>query len=132
MNTQTARTVIRHPASTALAAFALIAGVIGSAPASAGPVMETRSEKVSYADLNVGSLAGAETLYKRIQGAARKVCSPSDGTVGTDQFREWKRCYQTAIANAVAQANIPMLAAVHSNNGGGEQRLASLNHPSTK
>ena len=66
--------------------------------------------KVSYADLNIGTHSGAVELQKRIKDSATQACAqlkklyPS--SVDTDP-----PCVQTAIKNAMAQANKAIAAA---------------------
>ena len=61
---------------TALVALCAAAFLVGSAKAE--PVLITAefipSERVSFADLNLDSTAGRETLKRRIRGAAKRVC----------------------------------------------------------
>jgi UrcA family protein len=88
-------------------ALVLVLGLLGAAPALADP----RSETVSYRDLDLSTVAGAQTLYGRIKSAARSVCG-YEGRGITDQAF-WKGCYQGAISDAVAKVNSPLLTAVH-------------------
>ena len=90
-------------------AFAALVCVLGTAPAGASP--SEPSVRVSYRDLDLSSLAGATTLYQRIQGAAKQVC----GRAGADLVEQmaWKACYRHATADAVRQVNSPLLTAVH-------------------
>jgi UrcA family protein len=68
---------------------------------------------VSYADLDLSKPAGAQTLYKRIKGAAARVCG-SHGRYTTLEPRSvWHKCFDTAVANAVAQIDRPTLTALH-------------------
>jgi UrcA family protein len=66
--------------------------------------------KVNYADLNIGTHSGAVELQKRIKDSATQACAqlkklyPS--SVDTDP-----PCVQTAIKNAMAQANKAIAAA---------------------
>jgi UrcA family protein len=87
--------------------------LLGIAPAWPG-TSDARSTTVSYADLDLSSAAGAQTLYQRIQLAARKVC----GHPGADVIEQgiWKSCYRTAVGEAVRKVNNPQLTAVHSGN----------------
>jgi UrcA family protein len=94
-----------------LAALAAIA--CGSTRVSAADGYVSHSVKVSYADLNLSSEAGAATLYQRIRSAARNVCSPEPGERPLERYRDWKQCYETAINNAVGKVNSPLLSALH-------------------
>jgi UrcA family protein len=70
---------------------------------------EPRSEIVKFADLNVDTPSGAQTLYGRIHAAAKRVCWDSDPT--------WQRavaaCAREAEAKAVAKVGLPQLTAIY-------------------
>ena len=61
-----------------IALITLCAAAFLGGSANAEPVMVTTqalpSERVSFADLNLGSAAGQKTLKRRIRGAAERVC----------------------------------------------------------
>jgi UrcA family protein len=69
------------------------------------------SIKVSYADLNLSSTAGASALYGRIKSAAKRACG-YEGSSLTD-IRLWKRCVHEAVDDAVGRVNSPLLTQVH-------------------
>jgi UrcA family protein len=86
----------------------LITGVNAQAMIADDPVP---SITVHFGDLDVNSAGGAETLYKRIKGAARTVCDESTA----DRMARnslWYQCYDSAVARAVAQVNNGRLTAV--------------------
>jgi UrcA family protein len=89
-------------------ALVLILGLLSATPALA---TDPASVKVSYADLDLSTIAGAQTLYGRIRTAARSVCG-YEGRGVTDQAF-WNACFRGAIADAVAKVNNPLLTAVH-------------------
>jgi UrcA family protein len=66
---------------------------------------------VSFRDLDLSSIAGATTLYRRIQAAAKQVC----GYAGADLIEQssWRACYRSATDDAARKVNNPMLTAVH-------------------
>jgi UrcA family protein len=68
---------------------------------------------VSYADLDLSKPAGAQTLYKRIKSAASRVCGAGGRYTHLEGRKAWRNCYDTAIANAVAQIDRPTLTALH-------------------
>jgi UrcA family protein len=98
-------------------ALASAACLLASAAASAADRSETaRGLTVRYADLNMSTIAGATTLYRRIQGAARLVCG-DEGRALDDQ-RDWKICYHGAVSNAVSTVDSALLDSVyHQHNG---------------
>ena len=91
-------------------ALALVC-VLGSAAALASEADTTHHVRVNYSDLNMGTVAGATTLYTRIRGAARFAC----GEQGRrwEEIRQWNDCYREAIADAVAAVNSPLLTSVY-------------------
>jgi UrcA family protein len=86
----------------------LVLGLIGATQALA---TEPAGIKVTFRDLNLDTLAGAQTLHGRIAAAARQVC----GYEGADLIERaiWKSCYRGAIDDAVSKVNSPLLTAVH-------------------
>lgn len=97
-------------ASVALGSALLAGTALAAAPAADGNVA-ARTMTVRYSDVNLTTVAGATTLYRRIQGAARLVCGES----GRSLFEQHavKECYRNAVAEAVATVNDPTLTAVH-------------------
>ena len=105
-----------HPrrALTALGALAAcLIGAAGSALA-ASPADGAPTVRVAFGDLNLASAQGNSTLYARISGAAREVCS-----VDRVDFRDLARwaqarsCEAQAIAHAVQAVHSPQLAAIY-------------------
>jgi UrcA family protein len=69
---------------------------------------DDRSETVKFADLNVDTQAGAETLYGRIHAAARRVCElPAGEMAGV------RRCMNKAESEAIGKVNSPLLTAFY-------------------
>jgi UrcA family protein len=89
-------------------AIATLLCVLGTAPTWAAPTSIT----VSFRDLDLSSIAGATTLYHRIQSAARQVCgtAPETDLIGR---AAWQTCYRNSTADAVRKVNNPLLTAVH-------------------
>ncbi len=71
--------------------------------------------RVSYADLDLSTKAGAVTLYKRLQGASSAVCGPrSLRQAGSlQQSRDNTQCYNDVLSKAVAKANSTKLDEIH-------------------
>lgn len=107
----------RHSSSPWPVALAALACLFGATPVLAEAPMETRSVAVHYADLDLGSAAGAGTLYHRIQGAARMVCGYPDHSLAT--LAQVRSCNDGAIADAVTSVDAPLLSAIHSAHRGG-------------
>jgi UrcA family protein len=90
---------------------ALFAGAALASATAADGDLAVQSTTVRYADVNLATVAGATTLYRRIQGAARFVCGESGRSLA--EQHAWKECYQNAVEQAVAKVNNPTLSAVH-------------------
>lgn len=97
-------------ARAGIAAFAVCSCLV-SYSASAEP--SVKSQTVSYADLDLSKPAGVQTLYQRIKAAARNVCGPVDQYTYASSHRAFRKCCETAIADAVAQVDRPTLTALH-------------------
>ncbi len=69
-----------------------------------------RKETVRFADLDLSRIEGVAKLYGRIAHAARDVCDPLETQW---HFVEYRTCVDTAIANAVATVNRPLLTQYH-------------------
>lgn len=68
----------------------------------------TRTEiRVSYADLNLDSPAGIETLYKRLKTAASNACGPRSlfqaGSV--ELLTQNRQCYKGSLERAILRLN---------------------------
>ncbi len=89
-------------------AVCLLGAASAGASQSASPVP---SVTVKYRDLNLNTIEGANTLYRRIRGAARTVC----GEEGRALFEQqaWRACFEDALARAVATVNSPLLTGAH-------------------
>ena len=91
----------------ALATVAVCAALSSLARADEAPQM-----RVSYADLNIDSEAGAAVLYQRIRFAADRVCAVN-GTRDLGQLAAVKPCTDHAIATAVAAVKAHALTKVY-------------------
>jgi UrcA family protein len=104
-------------AAQALAAEPVVHGVRA---ATNGPSITVR-----YADLDLSRAAGAQTLYQRINGAARSVCGDQGRRI--EEQHQWKSCYRGAIADAIVKVNSPLLTLLHSGQNGEAPATARLN-----
>ena len=73
----------------------------------------TKSITVSYADLNLSHPAGANALYQRIRGAARRVCTVAGESPYEVQDLDKQKCIRDAIDQAVMKVNSPLLVAMY-------------------
>lgn len=95
---------------------ATVAVIVFAVPAvSSASDMKGRSEKVDYTDLNVDKESGAETLYRRLQHASKRVCGVESFKTagGIRELAEQRRCYHDALDKAVAKINNPLLTRIH-------------------
>jgi UrcA family protein len=84
-------------------------------PGYAGPTDgEIPAVAVSYADLDLTADAGVRTLYRRLQAAARQVCSAYAGHQIEKTMRR-RACYSQALSEAVTKVNVEMLSVLHRN-----------------
>lgn len=74
-----------------------------------------KSEKVSYADLNVQKEAGAKQLYRRLQHVSKRVCGVESlkiaGSISV--VSQANRCYRATLDSAVAKVNNTALTEIH-------------------
>jgi UrcA family protein len=116
-------TSLQHSSIWSVACTSLVC-LLGASAASAGPATSGNAVTVNYRDLNLSTIDGAITLYKRLKGAARAVC---DGPLtGVAAYHEWRSCYDAAMADAVAKVNNPLLTAVHRGPAGESPASAML------
>jgi UrcA family protein len=66
------------------------------------------SETVKFADLNLSTQTGVETLYKRIHAAGARVCQQPAG-----EQAAVRRCVREAESEAVRKVNEPLLTAYY-------------------
>jgi UrcA family protein len=71
-----------------------------------------RHVKVLYSDLNLTSIDGATTLYRRLQSAAESVCA-EHGTRDVRSIFRVRTCESAAMSAAVADINQPTLTAYY-------------------
>jgi UrcA family protein len=68
-----------------------------------------QSRTVQFADLDLSKPEGAATLFGRIKGAAKAVCSAySKGKTPADMQR-YAACIEFAVSNAIARVDEPVL-----------------------
>jgi UrcA family protein len=75
---------------------------------------------VRFADLNLNSEPGVQTLYGRLRMAAAQVCAPFTGT-SLQEKTKWHQCFDPALARSVAEVDEPRLTAYHLSRTGGPE-----------
>ena len=83
---------------------------------------QVRSEIVKFADLNVGTPAGAEALYGRIHAAARRVCEQP-----TRDWVDFRACVTKAESQAIGTLSLPMLTAYYEKKTGNHPQVFTVN-----
>jgi UrcA family protein len=68
---------------------------------------------VRFADLNLDSLTGASTLYRRIEGAAERVCGGPRDVRELSIAVRFSSCKERAIERAVDAVNSSVLTSLH-------------------
>ena len=94
----------------------------GCAAAESNSIDDLPRVVVSLAGLDLSTNKGADLVYGRIRSAAEFVCS-------VNQSREPARiararvCFRNAIDDAIAQANRPLLSALHARRMGNQREM---------
>ena len=83
---------------------------------------QVRSETVKFADLNLDTPAGVETLYGRIHAAARRVCQQPAGELAAT-----RGCIAKAESEAVGKVNVPSLTAFYQQKTGSRPATITAN-----
>ena len=83
---------------------ALVGGTALAAPSISIIREPVRAQRVSFADLNLGTVDGRLALEGRIRAAARDVCE-RDGERSVDALVSAHSCFKNTVAKARSQAN---------------------------
>ena len=95
---------------TLAAAAALCLGLTTGGHAAFAQSPDTMSVRVSYADLNLASQAGAKAVLQRIVNAAGTICG-TEPTAPLDRM-DYARCVKATTDRAIASVGNPTLTAV--------------------
>jgi len=98
--------------SLVVAAAATLACTAAANNAFADEVSLMHTKVVRYSDLNLDSPAGATVFYRRVQAAARDVCSSFEGR-DVERTALYEHCFDKAVAGAVSQVNKSTVTAIH-------------------
>jgi UrcA family protein len=103
-----------------IAALATLAslGLGATAPAMATALRSAEQPGVSqkvvhFGDLNLNTEHGADQLYRRLNFAARDVCSDNGDMYYLTQSRAYHQCRRNALERAVAQLDEPKVTAIY-------------------
>src|SRR5271170_2281220 len=84
----------------------VIAGPIAyAAPNSA----DTTSVKVSTADLNLITAAGAKAMLSRLKLASQSICGPAPRSVDVQATDAYRACLDETLTRAVRSVNAPLV-----------------------
>jgi UrcA family protein len=85
-----------------------------------------QSRTVQFADLDLSKTEGAATLFSRIRGAAKAVCSRHESRELARRQR-YSACVELAVSNAVARVDEPVLTDyVASRSASGQKAAAKI------
>ena len=104
MNTlQNKATLFANRASITIAMLSVIAGA-NSAALAGPPAPDSRSMRISIADLNLSTSEGRKSAFERLHQAARKLCSRVEDQNDLSRQKNFVACVDLAMANS-----LPML-----------------------
>jgi len=83
------------------------------------------SRTVNFADLDITRIENAAVLFTRIRGAAKSVCDGYYSSRDLVRKQQYAACYRTAMSNAVAKVDEPVLTDYVARRGGSLQKVAA-------
>ncbi|MGI8839301.1 MAG: UrcA family protein [Caulobacteraceae bacterium] len=92
----------------------LALGLAAAGQSASAQTADTVSIKVSYADLNLSTEAGAKVMLQRIRNAAKTICDPSPDSTDLLQDHLYRSCVNTITDHSVARFNNPIVTALNS------------------
>jgi UrcA family protein len=100
--------------------YATVVAALGAAVIGFGAVPAQAAQReawvasvaVPYGDLDLDSRAGVQALYKRLRGAAQRVCDYPAGPSLAD-ILAYRRCFNEALTDAVRNVNSEALSSLH-------------------
>jgi UrcA family protein len=69
--------------------------------------------RVTYADLDLNTATGVDTLYRRINTAAQRWCEDLNLRTGSRLSTGYRECVTDAVNSTVSALNLPGLSALH-------------------
>lgn len=100
----------------ALAAAMSIA--LTAAPAAAEPAGERYHARISYADLDIGNVAGADALLDRFRRASSRACGRAMGKRSLGENTRRRECRSDFVEEAVIELASPVVAQRYRARGG--------------
>jgi UrcA family protein len=109
------------PAKTLLTSFAFVSAMVLGGAAQAGPAIspdpEIATAKVSLADLDLRSEAGAAVGLRRIEMASEKVCGGQPDVRLIQRQASYKACVAVTMDRAVTSLGSPRVTALYTGTG---------------
>jgi len=104
----------RAVAIVALASLAPVVAAYAGPPAVSPAVTPavTQSAKVSLADLDLTTPAGARIAYERIERVAKRLCDDREDAWSRYHASSYNACVRETVADAVRQIHAPALVAL--------------------
>lgn len=102
----------------AITAMLSIGLLLPTSPAAA----EDSGQKVTFEDLDLSQSADVAALYERIQAAARSVCQDDSAPWDARRARNYNKCFEGTVDQAVRDINNVSLTALHQEFG---EKIAS-------
>jgi UrcA family protein len=118
----------QHMSKFSMLCLSALATSLLAATAGAGAVYgssdEPPSVNVRYDDLNLASVGGRSTLYRRLKQAAQRVCPNSDAS-DMLRFAQAQACQVAAVQRALHSIGGPVVAQLQVEHGLLQQRTVS-------
>jgi UrcA family protein len=106
----------KHLSAFPVGLVVIAVGLSNSAAVVAGDMIVSdegiATVKVDYSGMNLSASTGATLLYQRMKNAAAQVCRGLEGRALSAQSK-WRTCYNSALSDAVAGVNRPLVTALH-------------------
>jgi UrcA family protein len=99
--------------TSTVAAAAMLVAVSGVVHAQEGDFDRAQAQTVRASDLDLTSVAGAETLYQRIRSAAISACRADAAAWDVKRVLHRKQCVESAVDQTVSRLDVPLLSAMH-------------------
>jgi UrcA family protein len=115
--------------AVAVSALAIL-GFAGGVHAAPNPSSnsDTHLTKVSLADVDLGSEAGAKVALQRIRNAARRVCSEDPNIRDVDLTSPYVTCLTATVDHAVGVLDNPRVTALNATHGKAPTLMAANRH----
>ncbi|THD77171.1 MAG: UrcA family protein [Phenylobacterium sp.] len=102
--------------ASALIAVSTLGFIAGSAHAGVASDPDVRTMKISVADIDLRTEAGAQAALHRIQSAARAVCGDTTSLHDMSEYARQRACLKAAVTRAVTTLNSPLVASLSHTN----------------